>query len=80
MHDNRNTNIFWIGATAQQSAQNFKRFIFHEMSQFTELNLCGVPHHPTAVATTGDQYCQEALRHLTEMQFFKLETSCIRNL
>ena len=44
------------------------------MSQFTELDLCGAPHHPTAVATTGDQYYQEALHHLTGMQFFKLET------
>ena len=41
--------------------------------QFTELDLCGAPHLPTAVATTGDQYCQEALHHLTGTQFFKIK-------
>ena len=51
-----------------ESAKEFKRFIFHEVSQFTELDLCGVPHHPSAVVTTGDQYCQEALHnHRTPM-------------
>ena len=30
-------------------------------------------HLPTAVATTGDQYCQEALHHLTGTQFFKIK-------
>ena len=61
------------GATAQQSAQNLKHFIFCEISQFIELDLCGVPHHPTAAAATGDQYCQEVLHHLTGRQFFKIK-------
>ena len=43
------------------------------MSQFIELDLCGVPHHPTAVVMSGDQYCQEALHHLTGRQFFKIK-------
>ena len=48
--------------------------------QFTELDLCGVPHHPTAVAMTGDQYCQEALHHLTGMQLFKIKRHLMKVL
>ena len=59
--------LFFVGV------KNFKHFILHEVSQLTELDLCGVPHHPSAVVTTGDQYCQEALHHLTGIQFFKIK-------
>ena len=47
MSENCNEYIFWIGTTAQQSADELKQFIFREISQFTELDLSGVPHHPS---------------------------------
>ena len=67
MYDNWNKCIFWIGATAEQSANNFQQLIFWEIAQFIGLAECGVPHHPVATCDMGNQYSQVILHHLSLM-------------
>ena len=41
MYDNCDVYIFWIGATEVESAANFKKFIFREITKYIELDVCG---------------------------------------
>ena len=70
MYDNCDVHIFWIGATEVESAVNLKKFIFREITQYIELDVCGVPLHPASAPRIGGQkYSKIVLHHLTIRQF-----------
>ena len=71
MYDNCSEYTFWIGATADISVNSFKHFIFDEISQYVELDECGVLHHPTII-DGGSKYSQVILHHLSLRQFTKI--------
>ena len=53
-----------------QSAVNFKKSIFLEITQYIELDVCGVPLHPASAPRIGGQkYSEIVLHHLTIRQF-----------
>ena len=46
MYDNCNVYIFWIGATEVESAVNFKKFIFREITKYIELDVFFIVSSP----------------------------------
>ena len=49
---------------------NFKTFILREITQYIELDVCGVPLHPASAPRIGGQkYSEIVLHHLTIRQF-----------
>ena len=60
------------GATAAHSIQASKRFVFQEVAQFVDLDICGVEQHPITARDMGDYYCQTVLHHLTNQQYDRI--------
>ena len=40
-----------------ESAVNFKKLIFREITQYIELDICGVPLNPASAPRIGGQNC-----------------------